>query len=108
MNTPTNIFSLDPNKADESNNTNRLSLVNYQEFMATVFDNAVPGSAPVVVSFAGKPAEVAKSCWLGEPWQGKELKFPAGHNNYFSLATFQPDESGRYRRHKRLLTQMIT
>ena len=42
-------------------------------------------------------------CWFGRPWQGKpevSTSLPASANNYFSLATFRPDEAGQYRRRK--------
>jgi hypothetical protein len=98
MNTPDNIFPFDQTEIGKIVSP---CLVNNQRFMEAIFSNAAEGCAPMVVSFEGRPVEVDKRHWLGEPWLGQQLNFPTSHNNYFSLATFQPDESGGYRRTKK-------
>ena len=69
------------------------------QFLRTLFGDGGSEHRPVVVSFHGNPAEVAKSAWFGHPWQGGEVA-EAAANNYFSLAMFKPSEAGQYRRKK--------
>jgi hypothetical protein len=54
----------------------------------------------VVTSFAGNPATVSPAAWKSRRWRDGDTALPAEANNYFSLATFRPDEAGEYRRRK--------
>jgi hypothetical protein len=69
------------------------------QFLRTLFGDGGSEHRPIVVSFPGNPAEVAKSAWFGQAWRGAEVE-EATANNYFSLATFKPSEAGQYRRRK--------
>jgi hypothetical protein len=72
--------------------------VTNDEFLHAVFGEA-SDNRPVIVSFPGDPGAVPGSAWSGTDWGGaSELRADA--NNYFSLASFRPDEAGRYRRQK--------
>lgn len=73
------------------------------EFLRTVFGTAPQDACPLVVSFEGDPARVAPKSWFGRPWRASPIDdeyMRGGANNYFSLATFRPDEVGLYRRQK--------
>ena len=78
--------------------TDKTDVVSNNEFLRVVFSGETNGSRPVVVSFRGNPGAVCAKDWSGKPWSGDDL--PVDANNYFSLGTFRPDESGKYRRIK--------
>jgi len=82
-------------KTDKTNKTN---FVSNNDFLRAIFGNSMNGERPVVVSFKGNPGNAPAYEWSGSPWQGCNL--PGDANNYFSLATFKPDEAGKYRRIK--------
>lgn len=72
-------------------------------FLQTVFGDALGDVRPLVVSFDGHPGRMPASAWFGRPWPETAtdaVAMPITLNNYFSLATFRPDDSGRYRRQK--------
>lgn len=78
--------------------------VTNDEFLSVVFANGLTNACPILVSINGNPNECGKSGWFGQPWTGENVN---GHNslapianNYFSLATYVPDEKGKYRRQK--------
>jgi hypothetical protein len=74
-----------------------------REFLSTVFGSHLAEGKPVLVSFKGDPGRVPRKAWSGRPWQGdRDLMrdMPADANNYFSMAVFRPDETGKYRRRK--------
>jgi hypothetical protein len=83
----------------ETGETGKTYLVENNEFMREVFPVARLDTCPVVVSFKGDPAH-SKS-WLGAPWDGSSATgLPPDANNYFSLASYRPDDSGQVRRRK--------
>jgi hypothetical protein len=87
----------------ETDKTDKTYSVGNDEFLLTVFGDEFEAALPVVVSFTGNPAKVPSKAWIGCPWQSNDDRtadLPADSNNYFSLATFRPDEAGRYRRQK--------
>ncbi len=53
------------------------------QFLRTLFGDGGSEHRPVVVSFHGNPAEVAKSAWFGHPWQGGEVAESAANNYPF-------------------------
>ncbi|MGR8930346.1 MAG: hypothetical protein ACU836_06875 [Gammaproteobacteria bacterium] len=86
----------------ETYKSDKTDLVSNQAFLQTVFGDALDAARPIVVSFSGNPAHVPSKSWFGRPWYGNtevELQ-KSDRNNYFSLAMFQPDETGHYRRQK--------
>lgn len=87
----------DPMKTDKTGETD---LVGNDEFLRTLFDGLAADVAPVVTSFVGNPQNVTSAAWKSRRWQHGEIALPADANNYFSLATFRPDEAGEYRRRK--------
>ena len=70
-------------------------------FLSEIFGTDKSDICPIIVSFNSNPATVKKSAWYGAPWKPELPSLPATNNNYFSLATFLPDEAGRYWRQKK-------
>jgi len=104
MNTPMTAFAPFPMETDTSDKT--YSIGN-GEFLQAVFGDAIDDARakarPVLVSFNGNPAIVPAKVWFGRPWSGDidlSTSLPSSANNYFSLAVFMPDESGKFRRKK--------
>lgn len=85
---------VEPYKTDETYS------VSNHDFLYGVFGNDLGGTLPVVVSFAGNPHNVQKSSWAGAGWNPNSSVLSEDHNNFFSLATFRPNEAGEYRRKK--------
>lgn len=96
MNAPSTFFADNPKETDKTGKTDTLS---NNDFLQAVFGSLPEDVCPVLVSFSGNPQEVPRSSWWGFPWHG-EIDPPAEQNNYFSLAVFRPDETGKYRRQK--------
>ena len=100
MRSPATLSQLD---AAESDETGKTDLVSNGDFLEAVFDGGAEFARPVVVSFKGNPTNVPAKVWFGRPWQSTSEAagtLPVDANNYFSLATFEPDESGQFRRQK--------
>lgn len=86
-------------EGSETDQTVKTYSVGNGVFLETVFGTELTDVLPIVVGFEGVPASAPKKVWFGKPWTGDDA-FSPGHNNYFSLAVFRPDEAGRYRRQK--------
>ncbi len=84
----------------ETDKTEETVAVSNDEFLRTLFAGLSDDIAPVVTSFVGNPASVAPSAWKSRRWRDGDAALPAEANNYFSLATFRPDDAGEYRRRK--------
>lgn len=92
-----------PAVAVETDTTDETYAVGNGAFLMAVFGSEPADTRPVVVSFDGNPAKVAAKSWLGRPWPADPAaatSLRASANNYFSLATFRPDDAGQYRRQK--------
>lgn len=89
-----------PLGAAQTDETGETVAVGNDEFLRALFSNLSGDAAPVVTSFAGNPTKVPGSAWQSQCWQDGENALPADANNYFSLASFRPDEAGIYRRRK--------
>lgn len=103
MNVSENVLTHFVFKPFETDKTDKTDWVSNQGFMLAVFGESTSDCRPLIVSFAGNPAQVHKSAWFGKPWVSNEVtafRLPATANNYFSLAVFRPDETGGYRRQK--------
>lgn len=88
----------------ETEKTNETEKVSNEQFLRAVFGEVGGNGRPVLVSFAGNPASVRKQLWHGKPlpeYDQADRQLPAHHNNYFSLASFRPDDTGQYRRQKK-------
>ena len=95
------LVTVSPVGAVETNRTGETYAVSNGAFLLAVFGSTLADTRPVVVSFDGDPTEVVAKSWFGRPWQTESAEatgLPASANNYFSLATFRPDEAGQYRR----------
>jgi len=89
-----------PPDPPETNKTGETVVVSNDEFLRTLFPDLSGDVAPVVTSFKGNPATVTQGAWKSRRWQDGATALPAEANNYFSLATFRPDDAGEYRRRK--------
>ena len=90
-------------EARDTGPTDETRNVGNREFLLAVFGADLADAGPFVVSFEGDPRSVPKKRWSGLPWRSESGIFPSLPsiaNNYFSLATFRPDDTGRYRRRK--------
>jgi hypothetical protein len=89
-------------KQTETDQTGKTDQVSNANFLRAVFGE-LGDARPLVVSFEGNPRTALARVWAGRAWQGATddcAHFSAEANNYFSLATFKPDEAGHYRRQK--------
>lgn len=84
----------------ETDKTDKTDTTTNNDFLAAIFGDDPGDIRPVIVSFAGNPQKVTKTAWYGNGWNPDSRTPPPEHNNYFSLASFRPDESGQYRRRK--------
>ncbi|MBA1445763.1 MAG: RepB family DNA primase [Chromatiales bacterium] len=91
------VFNNSHFKTDKTQETYQ---VKNNEFLRTIFRNTRSDERPILVSFSGDPTVVNSSSWFGHPWDDSQMLLREDNNNYFSLATFLPDEVGRYRRKK--------
>lgn len=97
------IVTLFPTVLVETGKTDETYAVSNDQFLREVFGREEVAARPVLVSFTGNPLEVSSKVWFGRPWQGGSdtaTNLSSSNNNYFSLATFRPDEAGHYRRQK--------
>jgi len=87
----------------ETDKSDKTDSISNSEFLRTLFGGLSEDVCPVVVSFVGNPRNVPPSAWSGRPWRADDatISVPDAANNYFSLAVFRPDDTGRYRRKKR-------
>lgn len=97
MNVPLTDQGNDPG---ETGNTFETRTLGNQDFLHVLFEGAGKGSCPILVQFKGDPTSVPASAWCGTPWRGPGTVWTEDHNNYFSLATFLPNNAGEYRRTK--------
>lgn len=86
--------TIEPYETDETYN------VTNHDFLCALFGDNSGDIRPVIVSFSGNPQTVPKSSWFGQGWNPETSLTAEGKNNYFSLSTFRPDETGTYRRRK--------
>ena len=87
----------------ETDETNQTYMIANDDFLAEVFRDASADTHPVIVSFRGDPAQASRRSWIGEAWQGgadTHSSLPTDANNYFTLGSFRPDDSGQVRRLK--------
>ena len=93
-------FRHEQNETDKTEQTDVVRLTN-EDFLEAVFHSRIEGAFPILVSFHGSPANVSKKDWSGFSWNiGNPCSLDTA-NSYFSLAVFNPDENGVYRRKKR-------
>lgn len=97
-------LTVSPPERVETDKTDETYSVSNDVFLQTVFgEEGLTDFRPIVVSFRGDPLKVPQRVWYGRPWLDScdgESSLPADANNYFSLATFRPNEAGQYRRRK--------
>ncbi len=99
MNAPLTDFPIARSVTVETDET---VAVTNREFLDAVFEGSDPDARALVVSFPGNPSKVAARVWGGDAWErsADTTLLPATANNYFSVATFRPDDAGRFRRRK--------
>lgn len=92
------------NKTDKTKETD--IQVSNNEFLATIFGDELSDTRPMVTGFLGNPHKANSSVWGGKVWNGSDHKFSANKNNYFSIAAFNPDSDGEYKRRKKNFVQL--
>ena len=96
---PQQVLSNRSLKTDKTNKTN-IPATN-TGFLSAIFGEVNEVHCPIIVSFAGNPYEVEKDKWFGRPWLLEQsVSLDPKNNNYFSLSSFRPNDSGVYRRRK--------
>ena len=81
--------------------SDKTDLLDNNKFLCAIFGESSDAIHPLLVSFKGDPTKVSKSKWYARPWAGDNSVLTAPeNNNYFSLSTFRPNETGEYRRKK--------
>lgn len=89
-------------EANETYKSDKTDLTNNNAFLHAIFGEVSTNESPLLVSFKGNPGQVPPKKWFGHPWTiSSAMALPCDANNYFSLACFKPDESGKYRRTKK-------
>ena len=75
--------------------------VSNNEFLAAIFGDELSDTRPMVTGFPGNPHKASDSIWGGKVWNGLDHRFSAEKNNYFSIAAFNPNGNGQYKRQKK-------
>lgn len=92
-----------PPRPGKTGITDKTDFISNGDFLLAVFGEGFSEARPLLISFTGNPTNVSSKKWSGSPWQGGTdvaIDLWSNANNYFSLASFKPDEAGRYRRQK--------
>jgi hypothetical protein len=98
MNATLTNFIPDHPQTDKSDKTIAVSNAG---FLQAIFGHSPSHECPMLVSFKGNPSKIDKRHWHGHPWiNTSTIELPSDANNYFSLASFKPNEAGEYRRKK--------
>ncbi len=98
MDTTLTNFASDHSKTDKSDKTTAISNT---VFLQSIFGDKLNNECSILVSFKGSPTNAHKSKWYGQPATNAALvKLLPNANNYFSLACFNPNITGEYRRKK--------
>jgi hypothetical protein len=85
----------------QTDKSDKTITVSNLDFLMGIFGTNEKSANPILVSFKGNPAKVAKQKWCGYSWKNAStLNLSSDANNYFSLAIFKPNEAGEYRRKK--------
>lgn len=91
----------EPEKTDITDETD-LSSISNADFLASIFGSLKGDDRPVVCGISGNPRTAPGSSWMGQPWvPGTIVTEEPGQNRYFSLATFNRDAHGKYKRQKK-------
>ena len=96
--------TLSTDRRPETGKTDKTDFVGNHDFLRAVFGGEPAGARPMVASFRGNPATAPGNAWSCKPWDGARVRpvdLSADANNYFSLAVFKPDATGKYRRQKK-------
>ncbi len=89
------------NQSLETDKSDKTITITNIDFLQAIFGDASSDECPIIVGFKGNPLKVAKQKWFGKPWASTSIiELPSDANNYFSLACFNPNEAGEYRRKK--------
>ncbi|MCB2173742.1 RepB family DNA primase [bacterium] len=88
----------------ETGKTDKTDDISNEMFLEEVFRKRPPDAHPIMVNFSGNPATTPNSSWIGEAWEDtpeQSFFFPGQHNNYFTCASYWPNDKGTYRRQKK-------
>lgn len=96
----TTVTNSTPN-IEQTDKSDKTAIVGNIEFLQAIFGECQDGSCPILVSFADSPNNAPGSSWSGREWKcSKTFALPEDQNNYFSLARFNSDDKGEYKRRK--------
>lgn len=89
------------NAANVTDKTDKTIIITNDEFLEAIFENSDADARPIIASFPGHPKN---GTWTGYPWQPNDpvVVLPNKNNNYFTLASFNPNKNGKYKRQKAL------
>ena len=90
-------------RAVETDKTDEAGSVSNAVFLDAVFGAHLGDNLPMLVSFAGNPNDATPGCWQAQPWEPSGDTAAATNtqwNNYFTLASFVPDDAGARQRKK--------
>ena len=82
--------------------SNDFKEISNAEFLSQAFSLVATDcgiNRPVTVSSAGNPSDKSFS-WVAKGFDGSQAPESQDSNNFFSVATFKPDQVGRYKRQK--------
>lgn len=82
--------------------SNDFKEISNAEFLSQAFSLVATDcgiNRPVTVSSAGNPSDKSFS-WVAKGFDGSQAPESQDSNNFFSVATFKPDQEGRYKRQK--------
>lgn len=88
------------NRSTEIEKTDVTDDVSNAVFLQAIFGQYPTATPPLVVSVPSNPTSAKASAWHAMPLQA-ETELGIDRNNYFALATFHQDESGKFKRQKK-------
>ena len=83
--------------SSETCKTDKTDGLTNETFLSEVVRGRPTEARLITVSFSGDPAKTPSTSWTGEAWENilEQPDFlPEKNNNYFTLASFRPDDRG--------------
>ena len=92
-----------PDKPDKTDHSN----INNEEFINKIFGELPPDTRLITSSFNGNPGKVSGNSWHGTPFIKGKSSLPSNANNYFTLATYIPNENGKWQRQDKYFSALF-
>lgn len=70
-------------------------------FIRGIFGHIIGNERPIIVSLAGNPDNLNISEWIEQTGMASNSLVQSNQNSYVSLATFRPDNNGKYHQQKK-------